>query len=28
MLRHQVLNPEWFHSVKQAKEAINTWLNE
>ena len=28
ILRHEVLNAEWFHSVKQAKVVINTWLKE
>ena len=28
ILRHKVLNAEWFHSVKQAQVAINTWLKE
>lgn len=28
ILRHEVLNVEWFHSVKQAQLVINTWLKE
>jgi len=28
VLRQEVLNAEWFHSVKQARVAINTWLKE
>ncbi len=28
ILRHEVLNAEWFHSVKQAQVVINTWLKE
>ncbi len=28
ILRHEVLNAEWFHSVKQAQVPINTWLKE
>ena len=27
-LRREVLNSEWFHSVKQAQVAINAWLRE
>ena len=28
ILRHEVLNTEWFHSVRQAQVAINEWLKE
>ena len=28
ILRHEVLNAEWFHSVKQAQVVIHTWLKE
>lgn len=28
ILRQELLNAEWFHSVKQAQVAINTWLKE
>lgn len=28
ILRHELLNTEWFHSVKQAQVAINIWLKE
>ena len=28
ILRHEVLNAEWFHTVKQAQVAINIWLKE
>lgn len=28
ILRQEVLNAEWFHSVKQARIAIKTWLKE
>jgi putative transposase len=24
----QILNAEWFHSIKQAQVAINVWLRE
>lgn len=27
-LRREVLNSEWFHSIKQAQVAINVWLRE
>lgn len=27
-LRREVLNAEWFHSIKQAQVAINVWLGE
>ena len=27
-LRNEVLNAEWFHSVKQAQTAINIWLRQ
>lgn len=27
-LRPEVLNSEWFHSIKQAQVAINAWLRE
>ena len=27
-LRHEVLNAEWFHTIKQAQTAINTWLRQ
>ena len=25
-LRHEILNAEWFHTIKQAQTAINIWL--
>ncbi|MDC0652862.1 transposase [Planktomarina temperata] len=28
ILRQELLNTEWFHSVKQAQVAINIWLKE
>jgi IS30 family transposase len=28
ILRQEVLNAEWFHSIKQAQVAINIWLKE
>jgi len=28
ILRQEVLNSEWFHSIKQARVAINIWLKE
>ena len=28
VLRQELLNAEWFHSVKQAQVAINIWLRE
>ena len=28
ILRQEVLNAEWFHSIKQARVAINIWLKE
>ena len=28
MLHHEVLNAEWFHSIKQARVVINLWLKE
>ena len=28
ILRYEVLNAEWFHSIKQAQVAINVWLEE
>lgn len=27
-LRHEVLNAEWFHTIKQAQTAINIWLKQ
>jgi len=27
-LRREVLNTEWFHSIKQAQTAINIWLKQ
>jgi len=27
-LRHEILNAEWFHTVKQAQVAINSWLRQ
>ena len=27
-LRREVLNADWFHSIKQAQVAINVWLRE
>ena len=27
-LRHEILNAEWFHTIKQAQTAINIWLKQ